>query len=319
VREIGVSAALLAVSMVGAYLSWNEDKNPAEQQDVVLLSASPSGLSSVSLSTRTQTISVSLETLGKERRPWFAITTKGGTRTFLGNDVAEKAMAEHFAPFKALRSLGDKLGQSALETTRLDQEKKRLTIVASAKSAEFRVGGRTRGDRDYYVQPLGKSEVFLVAAKILADLEMSENRYMQRALIESKLSDVERLEIQQGDATQALLQQNRLAQKDAYWARESAPETAVAPLKALAENAHRLSASEHLTKDDVLQGAEAVVTFGFQGENRKDLGRISIFRKKNGTLPEYYAKSTVLPVVARLQRGAGEQIEKGLADLAPRP
>ena len=137
-------------------------------------------------------MSLSLRDADAQKYGWFEVEVRKRKRAFAGNEETDK-LIEGFAPFKALRSLGKDLAGKEFEETKLQKPERRLVLNYGGSPKEFEIGGRTSGARDHYLKAKGGNEIYLVASKILGDLEYPEGKYMQRKLRTAKLDQVEKV------------------------------------------------------------------------------------------------------------------------------
>lgn len=313
-NEVKVWGATLAVLLVGAYLSYTKKDESGSTEAVTILDQKKEALTRIDFYTKTQTVSVSLKDEGGEKYGWFEVEVRKRKRTFAGNEETDKLL-EGFAPFKALRSLGKDLAGKEFEETKLQKPERRLVLSYGGEKREFEVGGRTSGARDHYLRAKGGNEIYLVASKILGDLEYPEGKFMQRKLRAAKLDQVEKVSLSAGGKTKVALQKNKSAGKDAFWAAEATPEDKDETLGNFVDKLDKLTATDYLDDAKVIEGAQTVLEATWFGEADKNLGTTKLLKKGQGKDTEYYAVSGATHLPVKVSRFTSEQLEKDLGTL----
>jgi hypothetical protein len=315
-KEVRLLTLLLAVLLVGAYASWTREEGGSKTADaeekIAIYSAAPDDIKSVTLITRTQTVSVARRegADGGKSYSWFTLGAGPMARGFAGNDQT-KSLWESFAPFQALRSLGSQLPDKELTELKLDKNPFKLVVKMAHGERSFEVGGRTYGSRDWYLRPAGSKEVFVVPSKVLADLESPEGRFMQRKLRDAELKDVSTVVIKAGGKEKKILHKNRLSAKDAFWAD---PDKADERNETLENYIHKL---DNLSATKYAPDAKAEpVLEGQWFEDDKLLDTMTLLR--TGGLGEkdktsYFARSGATHVQVEVSRVSAEQIERDLS------
>ncbi len=310
--ELRVYAVLLVALMVGAYQSWHHQEEKGSTDEVVLMKVEVEDLQDIYLATKTQTVAVSFKEAGAQRYAWFEVKNGRGMRYFAGNEAFDRHL-ESFLPLRALRSLGKSLQGEELKSTKLDSSGKKMRLKTANLEKNYRLGGRTSGARDYYLQAEGSKEVFLVKGKLVADLEFPAGRFMQRRMRQEPLKEVEELQVSFADTMVRIKQQNRLSSKDAYWAPAETPDKKDETLGNYAEKLDRLSAIEYLKPDQQLpEGSQLLLEATWLGEKDKQLAKMSLHRHGTGKTADFYAISTVTHHPVKVSRFAAEQLENDL-------
>lgn len=312
--EVKLYAVVLAALMVGAYMTWTDEEEKSTETKVTIFDGQVEQLERVELYTKTQTIAVGAKETGGEKYAWFEVESRGRKRQFVGNKKVDD-LKKKFAPFIALRSLGRGLSESELEYAKLDKPTRKLVVTIGGKRRELDVGGRTTGARDHYVRPKGGAEVYLVASKVLGDLEFPEGKFMQRKLRVAEKKEVEKIVLAAGDKTVTAFQKNRLSPKDAFWAREGS-EDKDETLGNFVDKLEKLTAIEYpedgQKKFDV---SEPVLEASWYDEDGKEIGRVKLVRNGEGKKADFYAASTATRIAAKVSRFTAEQLETSLKGL----
>lgn len=308
-NEVKLYTAVLLALMVAAYLSWTGDGEADQETKVTLLSATPEAIEGIELFTETSTVKLSFREVAGEKVPWFEVENSRSTRAFAGGEDTSKLL-EDFAPFEALRSLGKGLSKEELALTGLDAPKRKLVIRLSGKDKTFDVGERTSGARDHYVRPKASEEVYLVASKVLGDLQFPEGKFMQRKLREAPKTEVEKVTVNAGERGITALQKNRLSARDAFWASEAAPDEKNDTLGNYLDKLEKLTAVEYEADTKAFDAATPVLEAVWYGEDDKELGRVSLRRAGEGKDATFYALSTATKLPVKVSRFTAEQLER---------
>ena len=312
-KEVKLLAALVVGLLAAAWVSWTggDESTPGEDK-VTIVQAVPSEVRSLSLITRTQTVAMTFEDGDNAKTfAWFRVYSRSSTRAFAGSDKVDDLL-KNFAPFEAIRSLGKGLAGEALESTGLDAPKRKLTVGYKSGERVYELGGRTHGSRDHYVRAAGGDEVFLVASRVLADLEFPEGKYMQRKLRKVELTDVASLTISAGGKLKKVLRGNRLSAKDAFWADEAKPDEKSETLENYIDKVEKLSINRYGTETEPLGVGEPVVEITWYDEGDKVLEHL-VLSKVDGDKPKFIAKSNITFRPGEVSRSTAEQLERDLS------
>lgn len=311
-NEVKIYGVVLVALMVGAYLTWTADDDKSTESKVTIVDAKAEQLDRIDLFTKSTTVAVRFE--GKDRYPWFEVDTRGRKRSFVGNEKSKDLVAS-FAPFEALRSLGKDLTKDDIAATELDDPQRKLILTVGDKKREFAVGGRTSGARDHYVRAPSSGEVFLVASKVLGDLEFPEGKFMQRKLRVEPQKDVEKVVVAADDKTLTAIQKNRLSPRDAFWTKEGSDEKN----EALGNFLDKLDKITALSYPDDGQAqfdaGAAVLEASWYGDDGQELGRVKIVKTGEGKSTDYLATSTATRLPVKVSKFTVEQLESSLGSL----
>ena len=308
-KEVRLYLLALAALFVAAYLSWTHEDKAETEAKVTLLDTPSESIEGLRLYAKTSTVQMSFRSEGADRFAWFEIANSRKGRAFAGGDKVKELLAD-FAPFEALRSLGKDLSKEELALTGLDAPERELVMVLKGREKVFEVGKRTAGARDHYVRPAGSQEVFLVASRILSDLEFPEGKYMQRKLREADKTEVDKVALTAGGLARTALQRNRLSTKDAFWTSEAKPEDKDEALGNFIEKLEKLTATEYADDPRDFDAAVPVLEAVWYSESNEELGRVQVRRQGEGKTATYFAKSPATHVPVEVSRFTAEQLER---------
>jgi hypothetical protein len=308
-KEVRLYLALLAALMVAAYLSWTHEDKAETEVKVTLLETPAEAIEGIRFYTKTSTVALSFRGEGAGRYPWFRIENSRKGRAFAGSDKVQDLLKD-FAPLEALRSLGRDLSPAELALTGLDKPERRLVVALKGKERVFEVGQRTAGARDHYVRPQGDEEVYLVAARVLADLEFPEGKFMQRKLRDAEKAEVDKVSLSAGPLTRTAFQRNRLSAKDAFWTSEDKPDDKDEALGTFVEKLEKLTATEYAEDPRDYEAAVPVLEATWYSEGNEVLGQVSLRRKGEGKTAVYFASSPDTHAPVQVSRFTAEQLER---------
>jgi hypothetical protein len=316
-NEVKVYGSLLAILLVGSYVSWTREETPkatTSDDKVVIVDLDKAELKSMALITKTQTVSVSFKT-GEDGKPypWFVVDQNKHKRDFTGNDKVDKAL-EAFAPFKALRSLG-KLSGTELAESKLDKPDRKLVLSFKSKEMVYDLGGRTTGARDHYLRQKGGTEVFLVASTVLGDFEYPEGKFMERRLRTTAIKDVGKVMLAANGKTKTVLHKNRASPNESFWASEAKPDEKSETVGNYIDKLDKLSALEYPTEETPYPrtGTPVVIVTWYADDEKTVSSTVEVWRVGEDKKAEYYAISNTTHVPVKLAKFSAEQIERDLA------
>jgi hypothetical protein len=310
IGEVRVLGGLLAVLLVGAYLSWTKKEETVSSEKVTVLEAKPDDIQGLRLYTKTQTVSVERRTTEGEPYVWFEIETGTKKRSFVGNKTTS-SLFESFGPFVALRSLGSSLTKEQLDQAKLEKPESKLVLRLRDSDRTYEVGGRTYGARDWYVRATGQKEVYLVASRVLSDIEFPEGRFMQRKLRNLEDKDVTAAVLKAGPREKRMLHQNRLSDKDAYWADAAQPDAKNETIENWLDKLTNLNASTYLEESALKDATPVFEVAWFEEDEAKE--RVTLYRVPDGDKQKYLARSTATRLPVEVPRSTAEQLEQDLA------
>ena len=310
--EVRVLAGVVLLLLVGAYLSWTRKEQKVTQEKVTILDVKPSEVQGLALLTRTQTVSVERRKASGDGPAyvWFDVGSGAKKRGFVANETVT-GLFESFAPFQAFRSLGTDLTAEQLEEAKLDPPQGKLIIRLASGDRTYEIGGRTFGARDWYVRPSGGKEVFLVASRVISDLEFPEGRFMQRPLRKMVEKDISAAVLKAGDKEKRFLHQNRLSEKDEYWADPRSPDVRNETIENYLAKLNGLAASAYLEPDAISGATKVLEVSWLEGDDVKE--RLELYRVPGGDKEKYVAVSTASILPVEVPRTTAEQLEQDLA------
>lgn len=310
-KEVRVLFGVVFVLLIGAYLSWTKKEQKATAEKVVMADIKADDLTGLGLMTKTQTVSVEKKTAERRDYWWFSIETGTRKRGFVGGE-ASKELLESFGPLMAQRKLGSSFTPEQLEEMKLaGRGEGKLILKLRNGERSYDLGGRTFGARDWYVRPTGGKDVYLVPSKTIADLEFPEGRFMQRQLRKLALKDVSAVTIKAGGQEKRLLHQNRLSEKDAFWADADAADAPNETFGNYVDKLNALAAIAYVEQDALKDATPVLQVTWFEDDKPKE--STQLFRVADGDKTKYLAVSdaTLLPV--EVTRSTAEQLEQDLA------
>lgn len=315
-NEVKVYGALLAVLMVGSYVSWTRDDTPRATEGVAIADHAKDAVSTLTFVSRTATVSLSFKKDEKGTSyPWFEVEQGNKKRGFTGGERTDK-LVESFAPFKGLRSLG-KLTGAELGETKLERPEGKLVIGLRNGSMTYDLGGRTSGARDWYVRERGGAEVYLVGSSVIGDLEGAEQRFMERRIHPGALKDVSKVVLTAGGKTRTVLHKNRLAGAEAFWASDAKPDEKSETLANFIDKLDKLSVAEYPPDGEPFprQGTPVLNVTWYGDDDKTVTANVEVWRVGEGKDANYYGLSELTHVPTRLQKYSAEQIERDLASV----
>jgi hypothetical protein len=310
--EVLLLAGLVVLLLVGAYLSWTRKDDTLTAEKVNINTLAPERVTELVWSTRTQTVAVSRKKAGDADYVWFDVKSGKSTKGWKGNKAAA-TLFEQFAPFVALRSLGTVLDPAQLTETKLERPDSKLIVRTSGDDKVYEAGGRTFGSRDWYLRAAGGKEVFVVASKVLQDLDFAESKYMQRDLTTLDKKDVASVVLKAGPKEQKFLQQNKLSPTDAFWTRAEAPDAkdeSVANYLRKVEGLKALSYAEPA----VVEGATRILDLTYY-EEEAPKETLTLYRGGEAGKERYYVVTPVTVVPVEVAKSVAEQLEQDLAGI----
>ena len=155
--------------------------------------------------------------------------------------------------------------------------------------------------------------MFLVANRVLSDLEFPESKFMQRKLRLAKREDIAYVTFSAGGKLKKALHKNRLSAKDAYWADEAAPEEKSESIDLYLDKVDKLSAIKYSSDFAPIVEGEPVVEISWYGEGDKLLEQLSLSKDKVGKRVRWIARSTSTHVPVEVTRSTAEQLGRDLS------
>lgn len=331
-KQVATLSGLLAVALVGSYLTWTDDgSGRARAEAVPLYAASAADLQTVTWKSEKADIELSRRTDAGGDYMWVVATERKKRRAdaaddaapaedaepvdaedaedaepsepemieveevtaFLGNKSADETWAS-FAPLLALRELGRDLDRSALG---FDEPEATLVVQRRSGPLELVVGGEAYGSKDRYV--LGGDTVYLVDDAVIRPLQYATTRMVERTLHPLAEKDITGIEVTLPDGRALSLQQHhRDDRARAFWARAESPEAAEDAAGTWLGKVFRMRINAYLTDDAVEEPLEPVFTYAVTGEGKT--WQVEVLREASGDRRQYYARSSFNRSLVRL-------------------
>jgi len=310
--EVRVLTVLVLALLVGAYLSWTQKTDAVTNEKVDINDLKADRVSEVVWMTRTQTVTVARKKDDKDGYVWFDIVSGKSKRGFKGNKTTS-VLFDSLAPFSAIRKLGSDMKPEQMKETKLERPDQKLIVRAAGGDKTYEVGGRTYGSRDWYVRPQGSKDVYLVASKVLQEIDFAEGKYMQRDLKTIDKKDVSGVILKAGTKERRLLQQSRLSPTDAYWTRVDTPDTKDESAGNYLRKLDGMTVMSYV-EPTVLEGATKVLELTWLEED-KPKESMTLFRAGATGKEKYYVVSDATSGPVEVARSIGEQAEQDLADV----
>ncbi|MBK8014283.1 MAG: DUF4340 domain-containing protein [Deltaproteobacteria bacterium] len=317
-NEVKAFSGLLLALLAGAYVSWTKTpESRRAETKVELFAGTPDAIEGLRLVSSTATVSVGFKK-GEDgiRYPWFTYAAGKVTRGFTANKSFEERLAS-FAPFMAVRSLGV-LSPSELKSVGLSGKgERKFTITTRSQTRIFEVGGRTHGARDHYVRPEGRSEVYLVEARVLGDLEFPDGHFMQRRLVEASDEKTEKVIVADSlGRTRTLVRRSDDSPAGGFWALESSPDTPNETWGNYLDKLMKLSASEYLDDTTRFEAQyRPILEAQWFGKDGKVTGAVTLAKEGEGKNANYAARSMATRAPVKVARFTAEQLEHDLGSV----
>jgi hypothetical protein len=345
-KSLLVHGGLFVLALGWAYQTWTRDKTTTvERSQLTVWGGSPDDIVKLSMVSEGKDVKV-------ERRPgdrgsylWGVVTRTppapkpipkatpdGGVealsspeatpppppqvREFPVGEDGTKLFAK-LAPLRAVRDLG-LYDEKLAADYGLAEAKDTVTIELKSGPRKLVVGGKVYGGNDRYVMDPDTKHVYVLAGDVLQSLETADSSLRERKLHGFKAEDVTRaLVVIKGTAKERTLVRGKAAAPaaPATWADVATPDKPDQTLANFMDRVDKLSAMEFATQ---LGEAEltSVVSVEYQGKNGA-LGHLELFKKAaqaDGKF-DYYVKTELTRVLAKVPAGSAERVEQDLATL----
>lgn len=343
-RQVALNGAVLALSLVGAFYTWqHRDDEPQDDTKVAMYQAAKGDVQKITW--KADDLSVTLEhkkdasgeylwvstheevkknapppTPGDTDAPEVPGEVEVKESAFLGNDAASK-LYDAFSPLMAMRELAS--DPAADPTTfGFDAPKATLTVEKGGQAIELVLGAETYGARDRYVKTGEK--VFLVDDQDLRPLQYGKTRLVERALQPFVEKDLETVVVRDAAGTSvSFVQKNREDREKAYWARDSAPDTKDEIGATWLDKLIKVRAQGYPNADEI--PAALTPMFSYTASGRKDGAAQSwtVEVLKNDADGEFYAKSSydraTVKLTKTLASEAVDDLTAALSGTSPLP
>jgi hypothetical protein len=309
--EVKLLSVLVAGLLVAGYASWTKKDTVVSAEKVTLSDVKGEALSGVVLVTRTQTVSIARRAVDGREVSFFEIDQAGRKRGFKANKQVS-ALLDGFGPFEAVRSLGA-LEAKQLDEVKLTSPQAKLILRVGGKDKVFELGTRTFGTRDWYVRAAGGREVYVVASKVIGDFEYPEGRFMQRQLRDLAEKDVSKVVLKAGGRERTFVHQNRLSEKDAFWAKADAPDQRDETIDNYLHKLDGLTATQYVEPAVVAQATPVLSVSWFEDDKPKE--SLDLVRAGGPGVEKYYVTSTATALPVEVPSSSASQLEQDLATI----
>jgi hypothetical protein len=248
------------------------------------------------------------------------------SESFLGNEKLREAL-EGFCPWKGLRSLG-KLGEDKREEFGLKDTRDSLVLDLRGKARTFRIGKKSFGPGDRYVEDEKTGEIFLVKGQSIKDLLYPKSRYMERSLHSFKEKEVARIRVREGSRAMELIHRFSPEGGDEGWAEAGKKEDPKELFKNWVHKVFTLRPVDYVVPEE---GASETGHYGCQSpsgavvaaaisflSDTKEIGFLTVYKKAGEQdKVEYYACTENTNAVVKVSKIQAENLLKDMADLLP--
>lgn len=332
-RSIVILSTLLAVSLVGSYLTWTAPEKKGSADEIAMYAAAEGEVSAVRWQTEKLTVLLERKEDAGGPYTWVTVTERKEVRpplppppaegeeappepeptieettlSFLGNTAATDLLGS-FTPLHALRELAVSDPKSA--AFGLDQPQGQVEVTRRSGPLSFDLGGETYGTKDRYVRQGDK--VWLVAANTLRPLQNAKARLFESALQPNTAEQAEQVRLQVGGTAYAWTHQNRADKAQAFWSKAEDPKAADDAGSAVVDKLLRLRAQQYLAEGAAPAGLAPVYTAAVNG----DKGAWQVEIARDAASSEWYARSGYTRGWVMLTKSMATELEQAISDLA---
>jgi len=234
------------------------------------------------------------------------------TQRFVANEALD-GIVENVAPLKVVRRLG-KVVSSRLPDFELDEPRATLKIDLERGERVLKIGGMTYGGGNHYALDETNGEVYLLEQNLVRDIEMAQNRLMQRDLHRFEITDIASVEVVAGGRRLVLDHRNRQDPRERTWEPQEGGATGeVAPnwMRQLGRlRALGYPEAEERPADD----AEPILRLEYRDESGEVVGHFEI-AQRSGETAEFFGRSEATGTWVRLSHSSADQIVEDLDDI----
>lgn len=341
-KQVVILGGLLAVSLVGSYMTWTAEDSEDVSDGVVLVSTTAAELESIVWDEEKKTATVVrkkdkageyIEVTFVERKeikkpkppePKDEDGAEKGedgeepeeeeeeppeikvvTQVFTGNDAAND-LWESFAPLMALRELALSADNDG-SAFGFDEPDGSITITGRS-TTKLAVGSEAYGTRDRYVK--SDDKVYLVDDKTLRPLQFANTRMVERRLYGVEDPDMVSVTVTRGADSRTFTQQNAADRAKSYWADVETPDDKDIEGGTYVDKLSKLRAQKYIAADDVPADLKPAFTFIVKGKDKTY--RIDVLESKEGDASSWYARSEFNRSMVELTRSLAAE---AIADL----
>jgi hypothetical protein len=215
--------------------------------------------------------------------------------TFVANAAFDMYLANNF-PVRALRGLGviDKKEHAEFG---LDKVGTFLRVRCGAQTLALDIAGRTHGTNDHYVRDPKTDQSYLLAGRLVRDLQSAQFNFTQSELHAFKLADVDETVLTAMGSSKRLLQRDRMNPAQAQWVDADHPDRKNELFGNWLDRLAKLRVRLYLKRNegpgadlkDAAAPVEALTVEHHLGGKPK--GKLEIVRVDAGGIAYYYARS----------------------------
>lgn len=326
-KQAIVLGGLLAVALVGSYLTWTapEETVARKATDVLVYRADASAVSAVTWSEEAR--SVRLEQRSDASGTWLWVEQVDKTKVvppapepvegqepppapepqvteettrFTGNDQASEIWTA-FAPLYALREL-TLTPDTDLTTYGLDAPKATIEVTLKDRTVKLEVGGEAYGTRDRYVRADGR--VYLVDDATIRPIQFAKSRLVERKLQPFEEADIEQIAVRRGADARAFVQKNAADRSNAFWADAAKPDDRDVEGTTWLGKLFRLRAKSFV--DEATVGTLTPV-FAFDVKGGEGAWTVEVAKVEKEGEVTYYARSSFLRALVDLTKSLAEE------------
>lgn len=336
-NDTTILGGLLALSLVGAYLTWTDDGDgEARTTDVVALRATADQLQKVTWNDGDTTIVMTRPSDDLGTYVWFEHTEVPSTpapdedaaadplvdgpdaagdeapeptgepevTTFAGNEQAVE-LWDAFAPLYALREL-TVADEGSLASYGLDEPKTTIDIDVNGKTVTLELGDEAYGTRDRYARLDGR--LFLLDDQDIRPLQFARTRLIERKLFPLDEKAIDEVQVRRGTDARTIVQRNADDRTKAYWADATSPETSDVEAGTWLGKLFRMRVR---TYTDDATGLTPVFTYAVTGDGSTYAVEV-LSRTADDGSTDYVARSTHNRALVELTKSLAEE---AVADL----
>ncbi|MCK5799695.1 MAG: DUF4340 domain-containing protein, partial [Deltaproteobacteria bacterium] len=241
--------------------------------------------------------------------------------TFFKGNKATQDLMKRLAHLQALRSLG-RLGKDKLDEFGLSESPSTLSIRNGSNTRVFRIGHKTYGNQDYYLQDQADQRVYVVRGRTLSDMRYAEFRLMDRELIAFSSQDIESIVLTAKDQKKTLFQHNRRKPSDAFWTDDAEAQRGKDIYRNWFAKLSRLRVLSYTRPKEAPKHLEKLISLRYIG-HKKPLGTLTLFTEQTlapgtvsaapGGAVNYYARSKHTRVFVKITKTLAADVAKDIA------
>ncbi len=241
-----------------------------------------------------------------------------GITIFAANPEFEQFLA-WVAPLRADRALG-KLSQDKLATFGFDDASLQLRLACAGRELALELGGTTFGAADRYARDPKSGEAYLLTGDKITDLESAHFKFLQSALHNFGLEDIDKVTVRAGGKQRDLLHRNRKVRDQALWVDAAAPDRRNELFGNWLDRLASLRTRSYLGPDDEpgadlqieAKGMRTLATIAYEADG-KERGKLELVRVDTERGGMYYGRSEATHRWVVLTESQAKQVDDDLA------